>query len=104
MSIHYNGDERAISNCLVLAKRVRDAMVVERERGLNPDQLVNIQTTLRKKHKDIVAVHCKDRGISQEEYLRGLIIRDLLQRHGVDVIGESKAIRALKRNQPGIDH
>lgn len=89
-------DRAAARTCWDLAQKVHHEVLALRERGADPDTLVEVTTTLRSRHKALVKVHCRDLGISVEEYLRGLLIQDLLGKHGVTRDSEKAAIRALK--------
>ena len=73
----YKENTNAIKTCFHLATLVREAMIVAEEKGVSPDQLTQISTIIRKRHKDLLAVICQDHKISQESFLRSLILREL---------------------------
>lgn len=80
----YKTNPKAVKNCLDLACLVRDSMIAatESESG-DPEQLVSLQLTLKRKHKEIIKVYCREKRISMEKYIRSLIIKDLLNKYGV---------------------
>ena len=83
--------------CLKLATNARDATIKSREDGVHPDQLVSISTNVRKCIKDVVAVRCKESGISQESYVRRLILHDLGTKYKVPHYSiEEKTMQSIK--------
>ena len=83
-----------------LATQVRNAMVIHKEKGKQPNDLVNIGTVLRKQHKTLVEMRCKELRVSQEAYLRGLILTDVGKRfHGIPISAteEARLIKLLKK-------
>lgn len=92
----YKDNIRAQESVLSLARIVKDAMISSDEQGADPDQPVSITTTIRKKHKDLIHLYCKDKRISMEDYLRSLLIKDILNGHGVTP-DEHQLIKKLKR-------
>jgi hypothetical protein len=99
----YPDNLQAQKNCFELATLVRDAQIQAREEGLQADHLTQLSTILQKKHKDMLAMRCRDSRVSQESYLRLLVLDDL-RRHYPHLIGdpvqESNIIRQLKRRGP----
>lgn len=91
---------KAQQTCLELAIYVRDSMVKAREEGLDPNHIVTVATSLQKKHKDVFAICCQDARVSQEAYLRMLILHDL-KRHYPNLVGnvieENQTVRVLKK-------
>ena len=93
----YQGDRQKAQACLELASKVHQELVLQKERGGDPDALAEVATVLRRRHKDILRRHCRDLGLSVEEYLRRLIVKDLLHRHGVQPDLESSNIRKMRQ-------
>ena len=80
LTMIYKDNAKAKENCLELAIQVRNAMVLQKEKGLAPNDLVNISTTLRKQHKTLMEARVRELKKSQESYLRGLVLADLAGR------------------------
>jgi len=80
IALIYKDNRKAQRICLELAIKVRDSLLKSQEEGVDPNHLVNVCTILRKKHKDLLYIHCKESRVSQERYLRSLILRDLSPR------------------------
>lgn len=102
LNILYPDNSEARKICLDLAIKVRDATIISRERGLQPDHLVNVVTVLRKQHKDLMALRCKEYKVSQEEYIRALILRDLKNKftqHNIDPANEAQIIKSIRRQK-----
>lgn len=76
----YPDNPKARENCLKLAEKVRDATIITRERGLPDNHPTEVSTTIRKKVKDVLRLRVGELRVSQEEYLRGLILQDLNKR------------------------
>lgn len=93
----YKDNSQAQKTCFELAKHVRNSILVERESGKDPDQLVSLSTSIRKRHKDLIAVYCREKRVSQEEYLRNLVLRHLATMHQLDVVGEIQLLKTLKK-------
>jgi hypothetical protein len=77
LQIVYKENGKAIQECVKLAQLVRDSILSTKEKGHDQSQLMLINTILLKKHKDMLFVKCRELNISQEEYLRQLVFRDL---------------------------
>ena len=92
----FKDNSKAQENVLSLARIVKDAMVFSDESGIDPDQPVSISTSIRKRHKDLIHLFCKENQISLEDYVRSLLIKDILHKHGVTA-EEHKNIKKLKR-------
>lgn len=100
LTLIYKDNAKAKQTCLDLATQVRNAMVTHRERGMAPNELINITTVLRKQHKALVEMRCKELKVSQEAYIRGLILNDVGKRfHAMPINNaeETKVIKALKK-------
>lgn len=92
----YKDNTKAQENVLALARLVKDAMLLSDESGIDPDQPVAISTTIRKKHKDLIHLQCKEKRISLEDYVRSLLIKDILHKYGVTA-EEHANVKKLKR-------
>lgn len=70
---------KAQSNCMELASIVRDSTIRHRETNNNTqvNKHVVLNVTLKKKHKDLIALKCKELGVSQDSYVRCLILQHL---------------------------
>jgi hypothetical protein len=102
LNVIYKENTKAISMCLKLAINVRDSLIRSREEGLSEDHVVTVSTSILKKHKDVLAVKCKDMGISQEEFLRQLVLKQIVSWSGAyksDHLLESKKVKAFKKLQ-----
>ena len=102
LHVIYKDNAKAISTCLKLAINVRDSLIKSQEEGLNADHIVAVGTSILKRHKDVLFVKCREMGMSQEEFLRRLILRQILLWTGAkseDVILESTKVSALRKAQ-----
>jgi hypothetical protein len=100
LTIIYKENRKALDLCLKLATNVRDAMIKSAEAGIDPDQLVNVTTTLRKRYKDLLALKCKEMRISQDDYVRYVILHDLARSFAaerIDIAKEASYVRSMKR-------
>lgn len=98
----YKENVRAIPICTDLALKVRDAMVRSREVGKAPDQIVQLGVTLRKRHKDLLTLRARELHLSQEDYVRTLILKDLAQRFRtspIEIAAESQLIKNIKKGR-----
>jgi hypothetical protein len=98
----YKENARAIKICTELAIKVRDSMVLSREKGKSPDQLVQLSLTLRKRHKDLLALRAQELHLSQEDYIRVIVLKDLVSRYKmqqISVAGEAALIKAIKKGR-----
>lgn len=98
LDILYKENKQAKKTCLELATYVRDATIKSRESDIDEGQPVQIGTIIRKKHKMMLQVLCKKLRISQEEYVRQVILRDLGAQYNqkIDAAQESTVINRLK--------
>jgi len=76
----YKEDLDARRMCYKLAKNVRDALIKSKESALDPDQLVQISAVIKKRHKQYIAIWCKENRISQERYFRQLVLADIARK------------------------
>lgn len=100
LTLIYKDNAKAKQVCLDLATQVRNAMVVHKEKGKKPNELINIGTVLRKQHKTLVEMRCRELNVSQESYIRGLILTDVGKRfHGMPISAteEARLIKLLKK-------
>jgi hypothetical protein len=101
LALIYPNNLKAQRVCLELAINVRDAIIRSREEGNPADHLYPISTALLKTHKDHLILRCKELRLSQEEYLRLLILRDIKTRFSLnlDPLNESRLVKAIKSNR-----
>jgi len=99
LKLIYKDNGAAQKNCLELAVIVRDSVIKGRESVRDPDSLCGISTTLRRIHKNHVTIRCRELNLSQEDYVRGLILSDIKKRFGLalDVPSETIVIKRLKQ-------
>jgi hypothetical protein len=100
LGLIFKNEQAAAKKCYELASFVREAYLKTGETGLSENHLVSIQTVLRKIHKDLVSIRCRETGVTQEQYLRHLILLDLKTKYPnmINVLGEQAAIKALKKS------
>jgi hypothetical protein len=82
LQILYKTNAKAQKMCLELATRVRDAVIKSREEGLGPNQMVTISAALPKAVKDLATVRARDMLLTQEAYIKSLILGDLVRKYG----------------------
>ena len=102
LTLIYKDNARAKEVCLDLATQVRNAMIVGKERGKEPNDLVNLGTVLRKQHKTLVEMRCRELKVSQEAYLRGLVLADVGKRFqglAISNTEESRLIKLIKNRR-----
>jgi hypothetical protein len=102
LQIIYKDNLNAQKMCMELAVHVRNAMINRKEKGLSPNQLVSVSTTIRKKYKDMLIVRCKELNRSQDDYIRDLLLKDLSKRFNLPedtTFTEKQAIKAIKVNK-----
>lgn len=102
----YKDNIHAQKMCLMLAQKIRDALVITREKGLDPDHLVPIATVLRKEDKDYLTLFCREHAISQDDLLRSLVLQTVGKwlGHTNDQIAEKmQAVKMLKRQKKGAE-
>jgi len=101
LALIYPNNLRAQRICLELAIHVRDAIIRSREEGNPADHLYPLSTALLKSHKDHLVLRCKEMNLSQEEYLRLLVLRDIKTRFSLnlDPIAESRLVKAIKSSR-----
>lgn len=100
LKLIYHDNQQAQENCLKLAALVRDATIVTREKGLPDDHPAEVSASLRRKTKELVVVRARELNISQDEYVRGLIIKDLNVRYPslrLDPLQERNVLKNRKR-------
>lgn len=85
IALIYPQNKKAQELCLELALNVRNAMIDSQEKGLGPDHIVNLTTTLRMYYKPLIANRIRELNTSQENYIRGLILSDLAKRFNLQI-------------------
>jgi len=101
LSLIYIGNKKAQETCLQLAMAVRNAHIHAKEKGLGPNHLVNIGTTIRKYFKPLIMTRYRELNISQESYLRMLILSDLAKRFNLNVslTQENQLLSQIKKEK-----
>lgn len=80
LNIIFKQNRKAIDICIDLAHKVRDAMINKREKGIqDPTYPVQLNTVLQHQHKELLALVCKDMKISQDAFVRSIILKELQQ-------------------------
>lgn len=78
LNVIFKENTKAIAICKDLAHKVRDAMVKKKEQGIqDPTYPVQVNVTLQHQHRELLAVLCKDMRISQDTFIRGIILKEL---------------------------
>ena len=103
LSMIYKVNVQAKQTCLDLAVQVRNAMIAQKDRGGHePNELVNVATTIRRQHKTLIEARAKELKLSQEAYVRGCVLADLARRFPTAQINlgeESVVIKQLKKRK-----
>lgn len=101
IAIIYKDNLRAAQTCWNLALLVRDAMLSSVDEGVDTNALINVSTVLRMEHKMDIARIAKEHGISQEAFVRTVLLREIarITNKKVDVSLEHKIIRTIKRKK-----
>lgn len=103
LSIIFKENEGAKQRCLDLAVQVRNAMITQKDRGGHePNELVNVASTIRRQHKTLIEARSKELKLSQEAYVRGCVLADLAKRFPtaqIDLGEESIIIKQLKKRK-----
>lgn len=85
VALIYPGNEKAQKICLELATWVRNANISSKEKGLGPDHVVSIGTSIRMYYKPMIMERYRELGTSQEGYIRGLILADIARRFNLSI-------------------
>lgn len=98
----YKDNDIAIKTSLELAYKVRDEIIFNREKAKDPNSLVSVSCSLRKEHKDLIAIIAKERKISQEFFIRNAIFCEIgrIFNKKIDSIEENRIISSLKHRNP----
>jgi len=103
LSMIFKDNVAAKQRCLDLAVQVRNAMIAQKERGeREPNELVNIATTIRRQHKTLIESRARELKISQESYVRGCVLADLAKRFealAINVAEETVIIKQLRKRK-----
>jgi hypothetical protein len=85
LALIFIDNKKAQDVCLELATKVRNAQIHSQEKGLGPNHIINIGTSLRKFYKPLIMNRYKELNLSQESYIRMLILNDLAKRFNLSV-------------------
>lgn len=102
LALIFLNNRKAQDICLGLATNVRNAQILVNEEGLSPDHLVQIGTTLRKYFKPLIMSRYRELNLSQESYIRMLILNDLIKRFNLNKISlteENRLINYIKKEK-----
>jgi hypothetical protein len=100
LALIYPDNKKAQDVCLELALNVRNAMIDAAERGLGPHHLISISTVIRNYYKPMITHRVRELNISQEAYIRGLILSDIAKRFNLNIsLSEEKLIMANIKKQ-----
>lgn len=78
LNVIFKENPKAKEICKDLAHKVRDAMVKKKEQGIqDPTYPVQLNTTLQHQHKQLLSLICKEMKISQDSFVRGVILKEL---------------------------
>ena len=104
LALIYVGNKKAQDTCLQLALNVRNSVIISQEKGLGPNHLINIGTTIRKYYKPLIMNRYRELNISQESYLRMLILTDLAKRFklNVSLTEENDLLRKIKKEKTNV--
>lgn len=99
--IIYKDNLRAAQTCWELALKVRDAMLRSVDEGANLNSLVSVGCTLRMEHKMDLARIAKEHGVSQESFVRTLLLKEIsrLGKKRIDIAQEHKFVRQINRTK-----
>jgi len=100
----YKDNNVAKQRCLDLAVLVRDATIAKKEKVFgsgDPNDLINIGTSIRKHFKPMIQNRYRELKISQEAYIRGLIITDIAKRFNLplNLVEENRLIKQIKKGR-----
>jgi len=85
LALIFVDNKKAQDTCFQLAINVRNAQILSQEKGLGPNHIINIGTSLRKFFKPLITNRARELKLSQESYLRMLIFNDITKRFGITV-------------------
>jgi hypothetical protein len=84
LALIYINNKKAQETCLELATNIRNAQIQAQEKGLGPNHMILIGTTLRQYYKPLIMNRATELNISQENYFRMLILQDLSKRFNIN--------------------
>lgn len=101
ISIIYRDNLRAAQTCWELALLVRDEMLKSSDMGQDPNSLTSVSTIIRAEHKMDLARVAKERGVSQEAFVRTVLLKALAEstKKSIDIALEHRVIRLIKRGK-----
>lgn len=101
LALIYIDNKKAQETCLELAINVRNAHIQVKEKGLGPNHIIALSTTLRKYYKPLVMNRARELNISQESYIRMLILQDISKRFNINanLTEENRLISYIKKEK-----
>ena len=101
LALIYVSNKKAQATCLELAINVRNAQIQTKENGLSPNHLISIGTILRKYYKPLIMHRSQELRLSQDSYIRMLILQDLAKRFNINanLTEENKLISYIKKEK-----
>jgi len=100
LSLIFPKNKPAQDICLQLALNVRNAKIQSQEKGLGANHIIQIGTTLRNYYKPMVMSRYRELNLTQESYIRMLILSDLAKRFNLNVTltEENNLIKNIKKD------
>lgn len=101
LALIYIDNKKAQETCLLLATNVRNAEIQVKEKGLGPNHIIAIGTTIRMYYKPFIMSRYRELNISQESYIRMLILQDLSKRFNINanLTEENRLISYIKKEK-----
>lgn len=101
LALIFVGNKKAQNTCLELAVNVRNAQIEVKEKGLGPNHLISIGTILRKYFKPLIINRYRELHLTQESYIRMLILQDLCKRFNLNtsLTEENQLISCIKKEK-----
>lgn len=104
LALIFLNNKKAQDTCLQLALSVRNAKIQAQEKGLGSNHIIQIMTSLRNYYKPLIMHRYRELNITQESYLRMLILNDLSKRFNLNVtLTEENALLKHLKKEKSID-
>jgi len=102
IALIFLNNKKAQEICFDLAVNVRNAQIHANEEGLGPNHLIQIGTTLRKYFKPLIMNRYKELNLTQDSYIRMLILTDIMRRfnlQNVSLAEENRLINYIRKEK-----
>jgi len=101
LALIYVGNKKAQEICFELALKVRNSFIQMKEKGLGTNHIISLTTSLRNYYKPLIMNRYKELGLTQESYIRMLIITDLAKRFNlkVSLTEENQLLKQIKNDK-----